>query len=58
MDKFLSTLAGRLVLSKIQKNSPWLQYYIYRRKQDGVYASYTFGPVGRQVKVSKVNAFN
>ena len=56
MDNLLSTLVGRLVLSKIQKNSPWLQYY--RRKQDGVYASYTFGPVGRQVKVSKVNAFN
>lgn len=37
------------VVESYQENSPWLRYY--RRKQDGVYASYTFGPVGRQIKV-------
>ena len=31
---------------------PWVQYC--RRKQAGVYTSYTFGPVGRQIKVSKL----
>lgn len=30
----------------------WVQYC--RRKQAGVYTSYTFGPVDRQIKVSKL----